>query len=246
MPLTPKRVLRQFRYAMYFDGVDDYVRVKDSDSLHIFGSMTIFYLVIPYFKSAYQAITTKWDGNPYHEIFISGLTGNNRFYAIHRNTDGYRFYVETSQTYASGLWYSVAVVYDLASLSIIVNGSKSSTLYSGTPYPNTGDLFIGQRGDSQYWSNIYLANLLIYSRALSDSEILWNYQYPDNPVRSGLVLWLQADPSNVKDIDGDGILEWIDLSGFNNHGKIYGAQLVQLIKTPVRVLTPARALSPVR
>jgi len=90
------------------------------------------------------------------------------------------------------------------------------------------------------------ANILIYSRALSDSEVQWNYQYPDNPVRNGLVLWLQAHPDYVKDIDGDGRLEWLDLSGFNNHGKIYGAQLVQLVKTPARALTPARVLKPMR
>jgi len=59
-------------------------------------------------------------------------------------------------------------------------------------------------------------------------------------------LWLKADPQYVKDIDGDGILEWIDLSGYGNHGKIYGAQLVQLIKTPVRALKPVRVLKPAR
>ena len=246
MPLTAKRVLKQFRYAMYFNGVNNYVCVKDSDSLHIFGSMTIFYWVIPYFKPVYQAITTKWDGNYYHEIFVSGLTDSNRFYAIHRNTNGDRIYVETSKTYASGLWYSVTVIYDLANLSIIVDGSKSSVPYSGTLYPNTGDLFVGQRGDRQFWSNVYLANLLIYSRALSDSEIQWNYQNPDKPIRNGLVLWLQADPAYVKDIDGDGVLEWVDLSGYGNHGKIYGAQLVQLIKTPARLLPPKRVLAPAR
>ena len=50
----------------------------------------------------------------------------------------------------------------------------------------------------------------------------------------------------MKDIDGDGVLEWLDLSGFNNHGKIYGAQLVQLIKTPARLLPPNRVLASAR
>jgi hypothetical protein len=111
---------------------------------------------------------------------------------------------------------------------------------------NTVDLLIGM---SIYWEHCtkgYIAQVLIYSRALSDSEIQWNYQNPDKPIRNGLVLWLQADPAYVKDIDGDGIPEWIDLSGYNNHGKIYGAQLVQLIKTPARMLTPARVLKPAR
>jgi hypothetical protein len=84
--------------------------------------------------------------------------------------------------------------------------------------------------------------LLIYTRDLSDSDIAWNFKYPENPVRNGLYVWLQAGPQYIKDIDGDGVLEWLDLSGFGNHGKIYGAQLVQLVKTPARVLTPSRVL----
>jgi hypothetical protein len=75
---------------------------------------------------------------------------------------------------------------------------------------------------------------MIYSRILSETEISWNYVNPDNPIRNGLVLWLRAHPDYIKDIDGDGVLEWIDLSGFNNHGKIYGATLVKLIRDPVR------------
>jgi hypothetical protein len=86
--------------------------------------------------------------------------------------------------------------------------------------------------------------LLVYSRALEDSEIQWNYLYPDNPIRNGLVLWLQASPENIRDIDGDGVPEWVDLSGNNNHGKVYGAGLVQLVKPPARALLPARVLSP--
>jgi hypothetical protein len=88
--------------------------------------------------------------------------------------------------------------------------------------------------------------LLIYTRDLSDKDIEWNFKNPDNPVRNGLYVWLTADPQYVKDIDNDGVLEWIDLSGFGNHGKIYGAQLVQLVKPSARILTPARALKPAR
>jgi len=161
----------------------------------------------------YRVVTSKWDGNIDHEIFVSGLTGYNKFYAIHRNTNAYRIYVETSQNYASGLWYPVAVVYDLASLSIIVNDSKNSVPYSGTPYPNTGNLFIGQRGDNQLWFMGYLANLLIYSRALSGQEIYNVYTY--NIISSSnLVLFL--DPTFYNGT------HYIDLSGNNNHGTPYG------------------------
>jgi len=90
-----------------------------------------------------------------------------------------------------------------------------------------------------------ISEVYIYSKALSAEEIFWNYDNPSNPVRNGLVLWLQAHPDNVKDVDGDGRLEWIDLSGFGNHGKVYGATLIEVIKSPVRVLSPARIVSKV-
>jgi hypothetical protein len=102
---------------------------------------------------------------------------------------------------------------------------------------------IGARNGGGYApSNVMVSQFQFYSRPLSDQEIQWNYINPDNPVRNGLVLWLKADPAYVKDIDGDGLLEWLDLSGFNNHGKIYGARLVELIRTPARTLPVARAL----
>ena len=59
-------------------------------------------------------------------------------------------------------------------------------------------------------------NLLICSRALSEDEIRHNMVYPWSPVRDGLRVWLFAHPDYVRDIDGDGILEWIDLSGNSN------------------------------
>jgi hypothetical protein len=86
----------------------------------------------------------------------------------------------------------------------------------------------------------FIAQVLIYSRALSGSEIQYNYQNPNNPITNGLVLWLQADP---KYISGN---TWLDLSGYGNNGTIYNAQLIQLEKTPARVLNVNRVLGAVR
>jgi hypothetical protein len=137
-------------------------------------------------------------------------------------------------------WHDVTAVYDGATMYGYVDGvlKASRTVNKQRYTPNT-DLQIG----SVSFQTVYpfmISNTLIYSRALTDSEVRWNYLYPDNPIRNGLVLWLKADPQYVKDIDGDGVLEWLDLSGFNNHGKIYGARLVELIKTPARALPVAR------
>lgn len=151
-------------------------------------------------------------------------------------------------------WYMLAIVRDLNVKQNrgYVNGSLIATQnIAGYTYsPNRYPVSIGGETDSsqENFSKVYglIAQVLLYSRALSDFEIAWNYNNLDNPIRSGLVLWLQADPAYVKDIDDDDILEWVDLSGYGNHGKIYGAQLVQLIKAPNRTLAPARILAPAR
>jgi hypothetical protein len=144
------------------------------------------------------------------------------------------------------IWEGPATKLQKIYVDAIFDSSRVSsgllTVTSGSASGNGG--WIGRYGNGYHCG--FISQVLIYSRALSDSEIQWNYQYPDKPIRDDLVLWLQADPAYVKDIDGDGILEWIDLSGYGNHGKIYGAQLVQLIKTPARVLKPVRILKPLR
>ena len=123
-------------------------------------------------------------------------------------------------------WFHLAIRWSLANGIIegFVNGSNvGNATAPNRPYSNPA-YWIGHI-DSYHIG--YIAQVLIYNRSLSDSEITLNYNNPDNPVRDDLILWLQADPAYVKDIDGDGILEWIDLSGNGNYGKIYGAWLVQ-------------------
>ena len=246
MPLTPRRVLKQFRYAMYFDGVDDYVRTVSTISLSTPITVVVWFSHI----------------DKYNVLALVANAGAG-YYAL-----GFRFFVNTYGTQDRRLRIEAATGTSGSDLSTPVNAVQPGVWNHGTAVINSGNsslwlnwqkldsgslldftktdyVYIGTMAYSLYFCG-YISQVLIYSRALSDSEIQWNYQYPDNPVKNGLVLWLKADPQYVKDIDGDGILEWVDLSGYGNHGKIYGAQLVQLIKTPARVLKPARVLSPAR
>ena len=246
MPLTPKRVLRTFRYAVYFDGVDDYVRISLPSSLTGSASFTVMFCLSFYFQP--RRIWVLWYGTPgkytvvHFLINPDGLTQFGFFDGV-QNSISVKPYEKVFTFYATR--------YDNISslLESFINGNKvDSDTVTTTPNVQPGYIYIGCPAPTFRESYLkgYIAQVLIYTRTLSDSEIQWNYQYPDNPVRNGLVLWLQAHPDYVKDIDGDGVLEWIDLSGFGNHGKIYGAQLVQLIKTPSRVLKPARVLKPMR
>jgi hypothetical protein len=239
MPLSPARVLRTFRYAMYFDGVDDYVSVSRSPSLNV-SSISIFMWV--YQLRYYPSLGAYLDRNDYYAL---GLI-NGRVYSWLRLPTRSRFGATVLPLYQ---WIFIGVTYDGVTRKHYANGRLDAQWVENAPLElyNSLRLIIGANGNDTDTSVLapsgfiqtYIAQTLIYSRALSDSEIQFNYSNPDNPIRNGLVLWLQADPQYIKDIDGDGVLEWLDLSGNGNHGKIYGARLVELIRAPMRLLTPS-------
>jgi len=246
MPLPPRRVLRTFKYAMYFNGVNNNVRTVSTISLST-----------PITVMAWFSHVDKFNILTLVANSVSGATTLGfRFFVNLYETQDRRLVIEVgdgtsgSSLYTSvnavqpGVWNHGVAVINSGNSSLWLNGQK---LASGSlpDITKTDYVYIGTMAGSFYFYG-YISQVLIYSRALSDSEIQWNYQYPDNPVKNGLVLWLQADPQYVKDIDGDGRLEWIDLSGNNNHGKIYGARLVQLIRAPARVLASGKVLGSVR
>jgi len=244
MPLTPKRLLRQFRYAMYFNGINNYVQTGYSN-IPITTSFTGMVWMNSLGSTGKFQHALVWGVlTPIVVGWIDGGYSSLRVYAY----DGAWKYVHLADpNTVRGQWVHVtSVVIDNQALYGYLNASlKGSVSIGVTNKPTSRPLYVGcQNGWGFFYG--YISQALLYTRSLSDSEIQWNYQNPDKPIRNGLVLWLQADPQYIKDIDNDGVLEWIDLSGYNNHGKIYGAQLVQLIKTPSRVLNPVRVLKPAR
>jgi hypothetical protein len=246
MPLSAIRVLKTFRYAMYFDGVDDYVRVPHSPSY----ATTRHTVMITFMPTSTKYLLFSKGWWEYYRLLLFRVP-----YLDLRITrmDKTNFVFPRAMEPNVNVWTTIAYwldEYDASIRGAFKDGAFYTPSYGIYPsYPLCFECpnplrIMGELGRVFYPG--YVAQVLIYSRVLSNSEIAWNYLYPDNPVKNGLVLWLQAHPDYVKDIDGDGIPEWVDISGFNNHGKVYGVQLVQLIKAPARVLTPARVLAPLR
>jgi hypothetical protein len=242
MPLAPARRALIFRYAVYLDGIDDYVSLFTTN----FPSFTIMVwarLVAPWWPPpGWRAIISKgWHArvNGVGGIYTLapdryggllrdsvGNTYDITYYPLPSLLDSFRCIALTSEAklYVDGV----------LRVTVTIPNPISANTYAwniGRDPIETGRAFPG-----------YVAQTLFYSSVLSYSEIAWNSEYPENPVRNGLFAWLRADPQYIRDIDGDGVLEWIDLSGNNNHGKIYGARLVQLVKAPARTLEPARVL----
>ena len=262
------RLIGTFRYAVFFDGVDDYA-VIEPFTVYGWSEITIVDYVYIYRPKP----NTYWSK--------SNMIGD--CWTQYASTGIYPYYTP-DYTYIPAAWWTrkpdgtravyeyniIAYVNQFAHVvrrfttsreySVYVNAVKvrswivpanEITVLEQNPdtatYPERYRRFtIGANVLFFEYLKLMQYQLLIYSRALSDEETLWNYRYPDSPVRNGLVLWLQAHPDNIKDIDGDGRLEWVDLSGYGNHGKIYGATLVEVIKAPSRVLAPSRILPPAR
>ena len=100
---------------------------------------------------------------------------------------------------------------------------------------------LGANIDFGEWMTVRYGYVRIYSRALTAEEILWNFYYPDNPVRNGLVLWLHWDSIDTN------AGKWYDRSGFGNHATLYNNPTREdVLLPPKRVLSPTRTLAPVR
>jgi hypothetical protein len=246
MPLQASRVLRQFLYAMYFDGVDDYVSCGNRDVLKMRRSVTV---------CAWIGISV--DSPPSSRLLGQGEGAW---------PDNYRLELSSPASYpAFYVWKSGVFVPYLIDLEIDVRGRWAFACGgydadSGYLFVQVDDIekkkYVGDitpldTSATVFWimappirSKGMVYEVRVYSRALSLEER--NTIRAGGDVKNGLVLWLKAHPDNVKDIDGDGVLEWIDLSGYGNHGKIYGARLVQLIKSPARTLSSIRALTAAR
>jgi len=81
--------------------------------------------------------------------------------------------------------------------------------------------------EQQVW---YVA-FAVYNRSLTAQEVAgWR---PEAPAGGSLVMYYYAHPQFVKDVDNDGVLEWLDLSGNNRNAKLRSGAVPQWFVEPV-------------
>ena len=206
------------RWMLSFDGVDDHVRVADSSSLDITDAIT----VEVWFKtSVVHDGALVWKAHSryspaYGLIYFGELAGS--IACRITDSDGTVHYVDFAWA-ADGLWHHLAVTYDGSAQKIFFDSiMKNQVEWSGTIITNNYDVVIGDRETAHEYFNGLIASVRIYNRALIEDEIKWNYMHSEDPVRDGLVLWLKMNEGY-----GDTVY---DLSGYGNHGTIYGASWI--------------------
>ena len=202
-------------------------------SLYLNGTTASYVEVYPFSYTLSEFTISFWmktddtvkDGTP---ISMSdGVTHNEILIFNYKN---FQIYIEnvsrtTNVSANDGVWHNIAVTWRNSDglVKLYKDGVEaySGTLKAGAA-PDPKNLIIGQEQDSfrggfdpnQAFLGL-IRNVLFYNRFLSGDEIRYNYNNPDNPVTNGLILWLRLDEM------GGNIAR--DLSGYGNHGTIYGA-----------------------
>ncbi len=220
--------LRVPKYAMSFNGVDDYAEVVLS--AFPFDEFTVEMMFLDYMHSGnrYERHVGLYasDGSRMWNLYTSRFEPHSLVFEAY-NTEG-EWVGETLWPTPLNEWEHVTITLKNETLKVYRNASLEVTK-SSISVRDLGEYYLrvgGVKTIDNAWSKI--AFLRIYSRALSEEEIRHNYLFPDNPVRNGLVLWLHARPEYVS---GN---TWVDLSGFGNNATLNGPTLEQIIKTPKR------------
>jgi len=225
--LTPVRIQGTFGKALSFDGVDDNLRVEDSPSLDISGSLTItMWLNVRKILTSWAMLLSKdtW-GTSNYQVIVD--TEHDMNFGIGDGTNTY-----TLRTHISLLnkgWTFITCRYnkDTGVMDIWYNDEKKAEKNIGSITPNVNNypLIIGGQGSR--WYHGLIDEVRIYNRALTQEEIIQLYN--GGHIWKGLVLWLKFD-------EGTGTTAY-DSSGYGNHGTIYGATWTQgamILRSPVR------------
>ena len=217
-------------YGVQFDGSSSYVEAPNTFDLEDF---TIIVIGNIHWTGEWQSFVNKgvhgvWFG-------VAGEVTPNLYLLIGNGT----VWEQSHKYYTSSVFDRVTMVgarWNGVTSSIIVNGKVvSNKTYTGASF-SVGDNNVVRIGN-QYYSNAYPTNgtiyeVLIYNRALSDSEIQAIYNDPLHPPTTGLVLFYapgSVDPSTNT---------WHDKSGNGDDGTIVGATYVPL--RPVEESTPSK------
>ncbi len=164
--------------SIVFDGTDDYVTLISTTSLRPSNvTLSVWFnrnnTTIVGSEAIAESRKSSWVSYALH-ISSNGIT----WFIGYLDVFPYSTSVGASGNYIDGQWHNVVGTYDKENLKIYVDGVLKTTSNSFTSdILYSGDLtfLIGFHAESTTYFEGKIANTLLYSRALTDSEVLQNY-----------------------------------------------------------------------
>ena len=150
------------------DGTNDYINVNSLANILSYTAYTkILYFNISNFATSNNMISGGFSGA--HAFWLQGV---NRLYAGH---NGAWSTVTGNTTLSSNTWYFGAVTYSNSTgWKLYLNGVEDGTSANTTTFSGNQEIVIGAyAGGNNFTGKI--ANVQIYNRALSATEIVQNY-----------------------------------------------------------------------
>jgi len=153
-----------------FDGLDDYIKIPDDNSL-----TPKTYTISTFYKSSSTdylgEICSKGIDKHYYEIQFNSSVENYEMEFWYEDSSDSDYYILTSNGFDTE-WHMATMIFDEATLTLkayIDSILVEKKVFSSKPYNNNYDLWIGH-GDNGYF-NGKIDDFRIYNRALNDSEI---------------------------------------------------------------------------
>jgi hypothetical protein len=160
-----------------FDGTNDYIDCGNDSSLSALGGTTNITASAWVYYTAYGG-----GGQPYSVITVKGfpwtwlLENPSNTFTFRISAGGADVNVVDTSTHLLNTWYYVVGSYDGSAMRIYVNGVlKNTRSQAGTLGTNSETAKIGTYQGTNYNLTGRIANVSIYNKTLSSTEILQNY-----------------------------------------------------------------------
>ena len=172
----------RYRNALEFDGIDDYVKVYDDDSLsaNISGEFAIeVWINWKGTLQAFDIIVQKGRYENYEYLFIIKNTGQPGIY-FYSMVGGIHLHTISPDPISQNEWHHIAINFiEDTSVSIYVDGIWKITntdVIGGSIGNGNADLYIGSDYNGDYPFNGTIDSVAIYNRILSADEIKEHYE----------------------------------------------------------------------
>lgn len=171
--------------SYYFDGISDYLKVRDDPTLNPLNGITIslWFRPVEYYGIGNDAIVVKPFSShnyPYYQYLI-GISGSkNSYYSFGLSlciNNEYKIIGTKLNFWKAGSWYHLVGMYDGRTMKMYVNGILESSLQAeGKLSAFNTDLFIAKQPNLEVVTPGSIDELRIYDRALSQKEVIKIYQ----------------------------------------------------------------------